>query len=104
MDGFLAAEFLLNLGGNDKLDMEVDVFPDFKLEMLQEGGSLRPHLTDIAGITEQIAVGNAMRLYQGMDGMLAAMCFFEGAAPELHLYAKDQQTLDKFYALVKSQN
>lgn len=104
VDGFLAAEFLLNLGGNDKLDMEMDRFPDFKLEMLQEGGLLRPYLTDIAGITEQISVGNSMRLYQGMDGMLAAMCFFEGPTPELHLYAKDQQTLDKFYALVKSKN
>ncbi len=96
-DGFLAAEFLLELGCSEKLEM--DTFPDFKPEMLQEGGALRPCLSDIAGITEQIAVGNSMRLYQGMDGKLAAMCFFEGPAPELHLYARDQQTIDAFLAL-----
>lgn len=95
-DGYLAVEFAMNLGCIDKLNMEFETYKDFKIEMLQQGGVLYPHLYDIAGITDKIADGNCTRLYQGMDGRLIAIC--ERVTPTLYLIAKDTQTMQDFYA------
>jgi len=99
MDGYLAWEFILDLACNEKMEIEMDSYPDFKLEMLEKDGALYPYLSDIAGITEQIAVGNCVRMYQGMEGRLVAVC--ENQTPKLYLFAKDTQTMDSFFTLTK---
>ena len=94
IDGYLVWEFILDLACNEKLEIEMDSYPDFKLEMLAEDGVLYPYLSDIAGITEQIAEGNCVRMYQGMEGRLVAVC--ENQTPKLYLFAKDTQTIENF--------
>ena len=97
IDGYLVWEFILDLACNEKLEIEMDSYPDFKLEMLAEDGVLYPYLSDIAGITEQIAEGNCVRMYQGMEGRLVAVC--ENQTPKLYLFAKDTQTIEDFCKL-----
>lgn len=97
IDGYLVWEFILDLACYEKLEIEMDSYPDFKLEMLAEDGALYPYLSDIAGITEQIAVGNCVRMYQGMEGRLVAVC--ENQTPKLYLFAKDTQAIEDFCKL-----
>lgn len=94
IDSYLVWEFILDLACNEKLGIEMDSYPDFKLEMLAEDGTLYPYLSNIACITEQIAVGNCMQMYQGMEGRLVAVC--EKQTPKLYLFAKDTQTIEDF--------
>lgn len=94
IDGYLAWEFILDLACSEKLEIEMDSYPDFKLEMLAEDGVLYPYLSNIASITEQIAVGNCVQMYQGMEGRLVAVC--EKQTPKLYLFAKDTQTIEDF--------
>lgn len=101
LDGYLVWEFILDLTCSGTLKIEMSRYPDFKLDMLEEGGALCPYLSDIAGITEQIAVGNFLRMYQGLDGRLVAVC--ENQTPELYLFARDDQTIEEFCNLAKSQ-
>lgn len=94
IDGYLVWEFILDLACSEKLEIEMDSYPDFKLEMLAEDGALYPYLSNIASITEQIAVGNCVQMYQGMEGRLVAVC--EKQTPKLYLFAKDTQTIEDF--------
>ena len=97
LDGFLVWEFILDLVCSGKLELEMSAYPGFRLDMLEEGGVLRPLLSDIAGITPQIAVGNFLQMYQGMDGRLVAVC--ESETPKLYLFAREAQTIHQFCAV-----
>lgn len=59
-----------------------------------EDGALYPYFSDIAGITEPIAVGNCVRMYQGMERRLVAV--YGNQTPKLYLFAKDAQTMEDF--------
>lgn len=73
LDGFLAAEFLWALACDEELNLILWEFTDFEPEMINEGGKLSPYLHPIAGITDQISVGNSRKLYQAMDGKIVAL-------------------------------
>ena len=98
LDGFLAAEFLWALACDEKLNLVLWELPDFEPSMLSEGGKLSSCLSSIAGITDQIAVGNTRRLYQAMDGQ--AVGLYDNEEGTFWFVTKDEATQERLEALV----
>lgn len=98
LDGFLAAEFLWALACDEDLDLNLWEFPDFEPEMLSEGGMLAPHLSPIAGITEEIAVGNTRKLYQAMDGQ--AVGLYDGEERTFWFITKEEAAQEQLETML----
>ena len=97
LDGFLAAEFLWALACDEKLNLILWEFPDFEPAMLSEGGKLKPYLSPIAGITDQIAAGNTRTLYQAMDGQ--AVGLYDSEECTFWFVTKDEAAQERLEAL-----
>ena len=98
LDGFLAAEFLWALACDEKLNLILWEFPDFEPSMLSEGGKLSPYLSSIAGITDQIAIGNTRRLYQAMDGQ--AVGLYDNEEGTFWFVAKDETVQERLETMI----
>lgn len=93
LDGFLAGELAWNIlacSEDLELDLEMWQFEQFEEEMLEEGGLLYPHLSDIAGISQQIAEGNIIQLYQALDGNV--LCLYNKVTPEFYFMVKPESS------------
>lgn len=87
LDGFLAAEFAWNIAASSEdLGLSLWEFPNFKEEMLEDGGLLELHLNDIAGISQKIAEGNFLQLYQAQGGKVIGI--YDCLTPKLYFVAK----------------
>jgi uncharacterized protein involved in copper resistance len=66
--------------------------------MLSEGGKLSPYLSSIAGITDQIAIGNTRRLYQAMDGQ--AVGLYDSEEGMFWFVAKDEAVQERLETMI----
>ena len=93
-----AAEFLWALACDEKLNLILWEFPDFEPSMLSEGGKLSPYLSSIAGITDQIVIGNTRRLYQAMDGQ--AVGLYDNEEGTFWFVAKDEAVQERLETMI----
>ena len=93
-----AAEFLWALACDEKLNLILWEFPDFEPSMLSEGGKLSPYLSSIAGITDQIAIGNTRRLYQAMDGQVVGL--YDSEEGTFWFVAKDEAVQERLETMI----
>ena len=96
LDGFLAAEFLWAVACAEDSELELWEFPDFAPEMLEPGGLFDTHIQSIAGISQQIAVGNERTVYQSVDG--GSVLLHDRSEQILFVLSKDEAAVNQLLA------
>ncbi len=95
LDGFLAAEFLWAVACDEDSELELWEFPDFEPKMLEPGGLFDTHLRDIAGLSQQVAVGNTRTLYQSEDG--SSVLLHDQMEQTLFVLSKDEVAVNRLF-------
>ena len=97
LDGYLAVEFMDSISEDESIGLVMEECQHIKEEQLTQD-PLKQYLSELAGISSKIAIGNSRQLYDVCEGQGIAV--YDRDSESLYIYAKGYDVLEKLLKML----